>query len=161
MGFRGSRVQIPPLRRRFNDFSPLHPPLLTELLTEKVKQCLLALGCISSSVATASTTSSSGSPGIAVGVRQARSGKTKRFKPCGSFRIVPNFKKIEFEVVNKAAVPQPSNGSTQPAKDQLREILLQCIKDASYVIQNAKGQISDEIQKLATTLFIARTKFGC
>jgi hypothetical protein len=31
---------------------------------------------------------------------------------------------------------------------------------STYVIQNIEGQISDEIQKLATTLFIARTKFG-
>ena len=41
--------------------------------------------------------------------------------------------------------------------DDLREILLRCVKDADCVHLNAEGQTSDNIQGLATTLFLART----
>lgn len=68
--------------------------------------------------------------------------------------------KVEFEVVSRApvSVPEKGNGNGKVAVDNLKEVLLQCVKDADYVIKNAEGQISDEIQKLATTLFIARSR---
>lgn len=68
--------------------------------------------------------------------------------------------KIEFEVVSKTPFSVPQNGNGLAPEDQLKEVLLQCVKDADYVIRNAEGQISDEIQKLATTLFIARTRLS-
>lgn len=69
---------------------------------------------------------------------------------------------VEFEVVNKTpySVPQSDVGSGTVPEDQLKEMLLQCVRDASYVVTNAQGQISDEIQKLATALFIARTRMS-
>ncbi len=62
--------------------------------------------------------------------------------------------KVEFEVLSK----QPGNGNGH--SDDLKEILLQCVKDADFIMKNAESQISDECQKLATTLFIARTRLG-
>jgi hypothetical protein len=66
--------------------------------------------------------------------------------------------KIDFEVVDKTpfSVPQNGNGHT----DNLKDILLECVKDADYVLKNAESQISDECQKLATALFIARTRMS-
>jgi hypothetical protein len=61
--------------------------------------------------------------------------------------------KLELSTVEKASE------SVQPPTDNLREILLNCIHDADYVAKNSGLQFSlDEIQKLATTLFIARSK---
>jgi len=79
---------------------------------------------------------------------------------CGSSD--PTKVKIEFEVVDKtpSSLPEKRNGNGQHSDDELRDILLQCVKDADYVIRNAEGQISDKIQKLATTLFIARTRLN-
>jgi hypothetical protein len=57
-------------------------------------------------------------------------------------------------------IDQPVRGALTLNRDHLKKVMLQCVKDASYVIQNAQARISDMIQKLATTLFIARTKFG-
>jgi len=61
--------------------------------------------------------------------------------------------KLELSILGKA--PEPVESST----DNLRDILLNCIHDAEYVAKNSGLQFSlDEIQKLATTLFIARSK---
>jgi hypothetical protein len=62
--------------------------------------------------------------------------------------------KLELSILGKA--PEISN---TPTSDNLRETLLNCIHDAEYVAKNSGLQFSlDEIQKLATTLFIARSK---
>jgi hypothetical protein len=50
-----------------------------------------------------------------------------------------------------------ADGST--AKDNFRAILLQCVVDAAAVIRDSGIQMgNDELQKLATTLFIQRAK---
>jgi len=69
---------------------------------------------------------------------------------------------IEFEVLERipSGVREMNKHTGQVADDLLKDVLLQCVKDADYVIRNAEGQISDEIQKLATTLFIARTRMN-
>jgi hypothetical protein len=57
-------------------------------------------------------------------------------------------------------IDQSVRGALTLNRDHLKKVMLQCVKDASYVIQNAQARISDEIQNLATKRFIARTKFG-
>jgi hypothetical protein len=55
-----------------------------------------------------------------------------------------------------------SNGNGQhppEMEDNLKELLLQSVKDASYVVTNSGIQFSnDELQKFATTIFISRVK---
>jgi len=64
---------------------------------------------------------------------------------------------IEFSIVDQAHPTQVAS----PQDDGLRAILLNCIHDAEYVAKNSGLQFSlDEIQKLATTLFIQRTKLA-
>ena len=67
---------------------------------------------------------------------------------------------IGFEIVEKipSGVREMNKNTGQVADDLLKDVLLQCVKDADYVIRNAEGQISEEVQKLATSLFIARTR---
>lgn len=64
--------------------------------------------------------------------------------------------KYEFSLVGKSASPQPAKS------DNLRDIMLQSIRDAQDVVANSGIQFSnDELQKFATTMFIARAKqFG-
>ena len=67
---------------------------------------------------------------------------------------------IEF-VERQLVAPQSAAPSTnaQGSSDGLNEILLQCVIDAAEVIRNSGVQLgNDELQKLATTLFIARTR---
>lgn len=65
--------------------------------------------------------------------------------------------KVEFSIIGEAepqAVIPPVPGS-----DNLKEILLQCLVDAVEVVKSAGIQFSnDELQKLATTLFIQRAR---
>lgn len=65
--------------------------------------------------------------------------------------------KVEFSIIGEAkpqAVVPPVTGS-----DNLKEILLQCLIDAAEVVKSAGIQFSnDELQKLATTLFIQRAR---
>jgi hypothetical protein len=62
--------------------------------------------------------------------------------------------KLELSLV-KVAEPLPVSSQT----DGLKEILLQCVKDAAEVIRSSGVQLgNDELQKLATTLFIQRAK---
>lgn len=57
---------------------------------------------------------------------------------------------------SRQAVPEVS-AVVEP--DNLKAILLQCVKDAAEVIRDSGIQLgNDELQKLATTLFIARSK---
>lgn len=62
--------------------------------------------------------------------------------------------RLEFSIIGKQE-PSPQS----PATDNLKEILLQCVKDAADVIHSSGIQFgNDELQKLATTLFIQRAK---
>jgi hypothetical protein len=69
-------------------------------------------------------------------------------------KMVP---KVEFSIIGEAepqAVVPPVPGS-----DNLKELLLQCVRDAADVVKAAGIQFSnDEIQKLASTLFIQRAR---
>lgn len=66
--------------------------------------------------------------------------------------------KVEFSIVGESD-PLPNNTPLIPGADNLKEVLLQCLKDAVEVVKTAGIQFSnDEVQKLATTLFIQRAK---
>jgi hypothetical protein len=66
--------------------------------------------------------------------------------------------KVEFSIIGDAE-PLPSSISSIPGSDNLKEILLQCLVDAAEVVKSAGIQFSnDELQKLATTLFIQRAR---
>lgn len=63
--------------------------------------------------------------------------------------------KVEFSIVGDAEEPTAPTSSG----DGLKELLLQCVRDAADVVRDAGIQFSnDEIQKLATTLFIQRNR---
>ena len=65
--------------------------------------------------------------------------------------------KVEFSIIGEAE-PLPSIPPV-PGSDNLKEILLQCLVDAAEVVKSAGIQFSnDELQKLATTLFIQRAR---
>jgi len=69
--------------------------------------------------------------------------------------------KVEFEVILKQpAPPSNGNGNGSHVDDSLRDMLLQCVVDADSIIKSAGVQVSDELQKLATTLFIARSRMS-
>jgi hypothetical protein len=69
--------------------------------------------------------------------------------------------KVEFEVISKQPVlPSNGNGNGSKVEDSLRDMLLQCVVDADSIIKSAGVQVSDELQKLATTLFIARSRMN-
>ena len=66
--------------------------------------------------------------------------------------------KVEFSIIGEpetlgSAIPPV------PGSDNLKELLLQCIRDAVEVVKAAGIQFNnDELQKLATTLFIQRSR---
>lgn len=63
--------------------------------------------------------------------------------------------KVEFSIVGEAEEP------TSPASsgDGLKELLLQCVRDAASVLKEAEIQASnDDLLKLAITLMIQRSK---
>ncbi len=67
--------------------------------------------------------------------------------------------KLEISLVSVAAPSPVQHSEHNP--DNLKQILLGCIMDAAEIVKQAGVQFSnDEIQKLATTLFIARTRLG-
>ena len=68
-------------------------------------------------------------------------------------------KAVEFAIIGQA-VPEAPSASLPPSDpDNLKAILLQCVKDTVEVIRNSGFQLGiDELQKLAPTLFIARSK---
>ena len=69
--------------------------------------------------------------------------------------------RVEFAVISKQpTLPPKGNGNGSHVEDSLRDMLLQCVVDADSIIKSAGIQVSDELQKLATTLFIARTRMN-
>jgi hypothetical protein len=65
--------------------------------------------------------------------------------------------KVEFSIIGE---PEPFQQTASPAgSDKLKELLLQCVRDAADVVKAAGIQFNnDELQKLATTLFIQRSR---
>jgi len=65
--------------------------------------------------------------------------------------------KIELSILGKSPEPQqPTSGG-----DNLKDLLLVCIRDAVDIVKEAGVQFSnDELQKLATTLFIQRSRLA-
>lgn len=64
--------------------------------------------------------------------------------------------KIELSILGKSAEPQ-----SHPSSDNLKQLLLQSIRDAVEIVKEAGIQFSnEELQKMATTLFIQRTRLA-
>lgn len=65
--------------------------------------------------------------------------------------------KVEFSIIGE---PEPQAViPTVLGSDNLKELLLQCVRDAADVVKAAGIQFNnDELQKLATTLFIQRSR---
>jgi hypothetical protein len=64
--------------------------------------------------------------------------------------------KVEFEIISKlASPPSNGNGNGSHAADPLKEVLLQSILGVDAIIKSAGTQLSDELQTLATTLFLS------
>ena len=75
-------------------------------------------------------------------------------------------KKVITEITFEAMPAEPTNGSgsagdhigTNGDNDNLKEIMHQCLKDAVEVTHALEGVPTENIQKLATTLFIQRSR---
>ena len=74
---------------------------------------------------------------------------------------------ISIEFVERVAeVPMPvaqsarsTDGSVAIPQDNLKAIMLQCVKDAADIVRDSGVQLgNDELQRLAVTLFITRSK---
>jgi hypothetical protein len=72
---------------------------------------------------------------------------------------------IEFldrSVATQMPVPvstRSSEGSVPVPQDNLKAIMLQCVKDAADIVRDSGVQLgNDELQRLAVTLFITRSK---
>jgi hypothetical protein len=65
--------------------------------------------------------------------------------------------KVEFSIIGE---PEPMHQTTAShGSDNLKELLLQSVRDAADVVKEAGIQFNnDELQKLATTLFIQRSR---
>ena len=65
--------------------------------------------------------------------------------------------KVEFSIIGE---PEPFlQTPSLTGSDNLKELLLQCVRDAADVVKSAGIQFNnDELQKLATTLFIQRSR---
>ena len=64
--------------------------------------------------------------------------------------------KLELTVIS---APPPAAEPVATGSDNLKDLLLQCVKDAADVVRESGMQFSmEETQKLAGTLFIARSK---
>jgi len=67
----------------------------------------------------------------------------------------PGSSKLELSLVNTQSIPSKGD----PISDNLKQLLLQSIRDAVEIVKEAGIQFSnDELQKLATTLFIQRSR---
>jgi hypothetical protein len=90
--------------------------------------------------------------------------QSNQLKVGSLIQLAKKAKGIEFSIIGQA-VPEPPPAAVvqvaandQPG-DGLKAILLQCVKDAAEVIRDSGIQMgNDELQKLATTLFIQRAK---
>ncbi len=83
--------------------------------------------------------------------------QTNRLTAGAEIQLTKKGKAVEFAIIGQAlpeVLPAVAAGD-----DGLKAILLQCVQDAAEVIRESGIQLgNDELQKLATTLFIARSK---
>jgi hypothetical protein len=71
----------------------------------------------------------------------------------------PGSTKLEIALVNSPK--EPATLESPKSGDGLKQLLLTCILDAAEIVKTARIQFNnDELQKLATTLFIQRTKLA-
>ena len=81
--------------------------------------------------------------------------QSNKLKTGAEIQLTKKGKAVEFAIIGQALPDQ----APAPDADNLKAILLQCVKDAAEVIRDSGIQLgNDELQKLATTLFIARSK---
>jgi hypothetical protein len=85
--------------------------------------------------------------------------QANKLKADSAIQLTKKGKAVEFAIIGQATPePIPPTASTNDP-DNLKAILLQCVKDAAEVIRDSGIQLgNDELQKLATTLFIQRAK---
>jgi hypothetical protein len=88
--------------------------------------------------------------------------QSNKLKAGAEIQLTKKGKAVEFAIIGQATaepVPTvPASASTSDP-DNFKAILLQCVKDAAEVIRDSGIQLgNDELQKLATTLFIQRAK---
>jgi hypothetical protein len=83
--------------------------------------------------------------------------QSNKLKAGAEIQLTKKDKAVEFAIIGQ---PKPEAlSSSAPDTDNLKAILLQCVKDAAEVIRDSGIQLgNDELQKLATTLFIQRAK---
>ena len=81
--------------------------------------------------------------------------QTNGLKSGSEIQLTKKGKAVEFAIIGQSLPEQ----APAPDADNLKAILLQCVKDAAEVIRDSGIQLgNDELQKLATTLFIQRAK---
>lgn len=59
--------------------------------------------------------------------------------------------RVELSVLGKSE-------TSEQKPDTLREQMMQSVHDADFILKNCGVQVSEELQKLSTAIFIARTK---
>ena len=83
--------------------------------------------------------------------------QANNLKTGAEVQLTKKGKTVEFAIIGQAIPEVPP--AVAAGDDGLKAILLQCVKDASEVIRESGIQLgNDELQKLATTLFIQRAK---
>lgn len=81
--------------------------------------------------------------------------QSHQMKPGSLMQLTKRNRGIEFAIVGESLPEAPA----EPSADHLKEIMLQCVIDARDIIRDSGIQMgNDELQKLATTLFIQRAK---
>jgi hypothetical protein len=81
--------------------------------------------------------------------------QSNKLKTGAEIQLTKKGKAVEFAIIGQATPEAPVAADG----DGLKAILLQCVKDAAEVIRDSGIQLgNDELQKLATTLFIQRAK---
>ena len=72
----------------------------------------------------------------------------------------PGSSKLELSLVSAAA----SSSQSADSSDNLRETLLQCVRDAASIVNEVKDEVGfrteETTRSLSLSLFIARTKLG-
>lgn len=85
--------------------------------------------------------------------------QSNKLKSGSEIQLTKKGKAVELAIIGQAQPVESVSSSATPDADNLKAILLQCVKDAAEVIRDSGIQLgNDELQKLATTLFIARSK---
>jgi len=67
--------------------------------------------------------------------------------------------KLELSFVSSSSIKAP----TSPAEDNLKDTLLQCVREAASIVNEVKDEVAfrvEDTRSLSLTLFIAKTKLG-